>query len=134
LLKQRIAQEGSFRPQDDNEACQHWQTSQINSFISAVLSSEDNIEDHIPGSTTQKATKFPHIQTIKKASPLAANMAALPAIYLPSMARFQAKGISRRVGGGFTAGAGANGEQPRYSSAPTGLVEYLTMQGNLVDL
>jgi hypothetical protein len=126
--------EGSFRPQDDREPCQ--QASQINTFVSTVLSSEDNIqvEDHIADNTAQKATKFPHIQTTKNARPLAANMAALPAIYLPSMSRFQAKGISRRVGGGFSSSAGANGEPLRYSSAPTGLVEYLTMQGNPVDL
>ena len=112
-LKQRIAQDDSFRPHDDSEPFQ--QTSQIKTFISTVLTSEENIEDHISDNTIPNATKFPQIQTIKNARPPAATIAALPAIYLPSMSRFQAKGVSRRVGGGFTSIAGASGQPLRYS-------------------
>ena len=93
-------------------------------FLRDILSTGENEVSPKDG----ESTKFPPIGQDKNSN--SSKMAALPAIYVPSNSRFQVRGMPRRVGGGFN----SSSEAPRYSSAPTGLVEYLSLQGRPLDI
>ena len=99
--------------------------SRNDTFLRDILSGENAVSSEDGASTV-----FPPIT--RYGGGRAAKMAALPAIYLPSLSRFQVKGMPRRVGGGFT--SSSTNEPPRYSSAPTGLVEYMSLQGRPLDI
>ena len=99
-----------------------------NSVHQSILS-EDDRDESTPSDCT---TLLPQISPSKfRSGKMAAKMAALPAVYLPALSRFQGKGIPRRAGGGFSSDVT---EGPvRYSTAPSSRLEFLSLQGSLLD-
>jgi hypothetical protein len=99
-------------------------------FIRSILSCAEDFDDESGAMPAKGGTDSPKGGQDKMKR--VAKMAALPAIYQNAKSRPQGLGFNRRFGGGFAAAAGQGRDDVRFSSAPTGLVEFLSMHGNIV--